>query len=445
MTIRVDRRQLLEELIQIGISLSGERDLDTLLERILGQARRFTGAEAGTLFLRQGEYLRFAVVQNDFLTARFGASEMRHRLQAELLAISHPSLAGYVAATGEVLNIPDAYTIDPAEPYAFNALVDRRTEYRTGSALVVPLQDQAGTVLGVLELLNALDDAKRVVPFHVEYTDLVRSLASHAAVAIQTARLFAESEARIRAEQASQAKSQFLATMSHELRTPLNAIIGFSQVLRNETYGPLNQKQAEFIQQLLTSGLHLLHLINDILDLARIEAGRMQLERTLFDPGVALREVVRSVDALARQKAIRLVLEIPEPMAIIAADEPKLKQIMYNLCSNAIKFTGEGGQVTVTAVIEPTHGGTGPARSLRISVADTGIGIRPEDQERIFDPFEQLDSSSAKIHGGTGLGLPLSRRLVELYGGRVWVESAGIAGRGSVFSFVIPVERSLEP
>jgi diguanylate cyclase (GGDEF)-like protein len=189
MSFSVNLTEAFKELVQIGIALSNERDLSTLLERILTEARRLTRAEAGTLFLRENDQLRFAVVQNDRLARQLGEAEMKRRLQAEPLTISDLSLAGYVSIMGEVVNISDTYTIPQGRPYSFNPVFDTRSDYRTRSALVVPLQDPNGNVFGVLELLNALDPADGIVPFDAEYEMLVRALASQAAVAIRNARL----------------------------------------------------------------------------------------------------------------------------------------------------------------------------------------------------------------------------------------------------------------
>ena len=184
-----DRTRLLDELLEIGIALTSERDLDTLLERILTQARRFTRAEAGTLFLRDGDHLRFAVVQNDFLEARLGKREMQRRLQAEPMPLGEPSLAGHVAQTGEIINVSDAYAIVGQRTVAFNKAVDKTTDYATRSVFVVPLQDPSGNIVGVLELLNALGENGTVVPFDAESEKLIRALASQAAIAIRNARL----------------------------------------------------------------------------------------------------------------------------------------------------------------------------------------------------------------------------------------------------------------
>ena len=189
MALSMDRNQLLKELIQIGIALTSERDLSVLLENILAEARRFARADAGTLFLREGDRLRFAVVQNDFLARRVGEPEMKSRLQAEPLPVNETSLAGCVALAGKVVNIPDVYDIPPDRPNTFNRQLDARNGYRTRSILVVPLQDPSGNILGVLELINALDERGKVVVFDPDYEDLMRSLASQAAVAIRNTQL----------------------------------------------------------------------------------------------------------------------------------------------------------------------------------------------------------------------------------------------------------------
>ena len=189
MAFSIDLTEAFRELVQIGIALTNEGDLDTLLERILTEARRFTHAEAGTLFLREKDSLRSAVVQNDRLVRRLGEAEMRLRLQSEPLKLSELSLAGYVALMGEVVNIPDTDTIPPDRPYTFNPLFDARCEYKTRSALVVPIQDPPGNIFGVLELINAVDETGCGVPFDTQYESLVRLLASQAAIAIRNARL----------------------------------------------------------------------------------------------------------------------------------------------------------------------------------------------------------------------------------------------------------------
>jgi len=235
------------------------------------------------------------------------------------------------------------------------------------------------------------------------------------------------------AEFASRSKSDFLASMSHELRTPLNAIIGFSDILHQKYFGELNEKQWQYVSYILESGNHLLNLINDILDLSKIESGKIELELSEVD----VPELVEDSQVMVREKCLKHGIQIetflPESEAvIIRADERKLKQVMFNLLSNAAKFTPDGGRITVTVRKE--------GEELLISVADTGIGIAPDQQDRIFGEFYQVKGGPSAKTPGTGLGLSLVKRLVEKHGGRVWVESEGV-GRGSKFSFTIPLRR----
>jgi PAS domain S-box-containing protein len=252
------------------------------------------------------------------------------------------------------------------------------------------------------------------------------------------------------AEAANLAKSQFLANMSHELRTPLNAIIGFSEILADKTFGDLNDRQLKYSHNILNSGRHLLQLINDILDLAKVEAGRVELMRNTFAVAKALSEVQTIVKMLAFKKGISLEFEVASDLPPLFADKAKFKQVMYNLLSNAIKFTPDGGRVFVTAAIQnASSADSSPASEiatsgecLRVAVTDTGIGIKVSDQERVFKEFEQVDSSYGRQQQGTGLGLALTKRLVEMHGGRIWVESEGVEGKGSTFTFLIPVLKS---
>ncbi len=249
------------------------------------------------------------------------------------------------------------------------------------------------------------------------------------------------------AETANQAKSRFLATMSHELRTPLNAIIGFSEILADRTFGDMNERQCKYANNILSSGRHLLQLINDILDLSKVEAGRLELARTSFSLANALTNVQSIVKTLAMKKGISLETQVACGLPPVVADEAKFKQIMYNLLSNAIKFTPEGGRVTVKVTREPCFNGhpepmgdcEATGEYLQVVVADTGIGIAPGDQERIFREFEQVDSSYGRQQQGTGLGLALTKRLIELHQGRIWVASEGVEGKGSVFTFLLPL------
>src|SRR6516165_7701161 len=221
---------------------------------------------------------------------------------------------------------------------------------------------------------------------------------------------------------------EFLANMSHELRTPLNAIIGFSEVLSERMFGELNEKQEEYSKDIHASGQHLLSLINDILDLSKIEAGRMELELTDFDLPTVIENALMLVRERAGRRSIALHTNIDSRLGPIQADERKVRQVVLNLLSNAIKFTPEGGRIDVGAV--PKDG------FVEVSVSDTGIGIAPEDQEKVFEEFRQIGTAAKKIEG-TGLGLTLCRKFVELHGGKIWVRSQ--VSEGSTFTFTIPV------
>jgi signal transduction histidine kinase len=236
------------------------------------------------------------------------------------------------------------------------------------------------------------------------------------------------------AEQASQAKSGFLANMSHELRTPLNHIIGFTEIVVDKKCGDLNETQTEYLKDVLQSSSHLLSLINDILDLSKVEAGKMELSLGEVHLENLLSSSLLMVKEKAQKHRIQLSRDLNGCPEKIQADERKLKQILYNLLSNAVKFTPEGGSVRVGVcrVNEISSG-----KGVEFSVTDTGIGIKPEDQERIFAPFEQVENSSSRRYQGTGLGLSLTKRLVDLHGGQIWVESEG-EGKGTKFSFIIP-------
>jgi len=230
-------------------------------------------------------------------------------------------------------------------------------------------------------------------------------------------------------EAASRHKSEFLANMSHELRTPLNAIIGFSEVLDDRMFGELNEKQAQYVRVVLNSGRHLLSLINDILDLSKVEAGRMELELSGFNLRVALENALTLIHDRAARHGLTVELTVDETLGDVMGDERKLKQVLLNLLSNAVKFTPDGGRVEVRAV--PANG------TVEISVTDTGVGIAPADQEAIFEEFRQVGTDYARKREGTGLGLALARKFVELHGGRLWVKSE--IGRGSTFTFTFPV------
>ncbi|QLC48814.1 PAS domain S-box protein [Methanolobus zinderi] len=236
-------------------------------------------------------------------------------------------------------------------------------------------------------------------------------------------------QAKIAAENANRTKSEFLANMSHELRTPLNSIIGFSDVLLNEVAGEVNEQQYRYLNHISQSGRHLLNIINEILDISKIESGKITLHREKVSLPEVYEEVYSNLKYLADNKNIEIDVSTNSYTSCVYADRAKLKQILYNLVGNAIKFTENGGNIRID-----TENGD---KFVRISVTDTGIGINREDMKKLFTPFVQLDSSKSRRYEGTGLGLALSRELVELHEGNIWAESE--PGKGSTFTFTLPV------
>jgi signal transduction histidine kinase len=285
--------------------------------------------------------------------------------------------------------------------------------------MAVPLLRER-TLVGVVTLWR-----RGVAPVGESHVALLQSFAHQAVIAVENARLLNE------LERANKHKSDFLAHMSHELRTPLNAIIGFSEVLGEGMFGALNEKQADYVKDIHESGRHLLALINDILDLSKIEAGKMELELSTFHLPTAISNALVLVRERALRHGIRLASQIDPRLSEFHADERKLKQVLLNLLSNAVKFTPEGGRVDVTAALDTDH--------IEIAVRDTGTGIAPEDQGSLFEEFRQVGRDRLKQAEGTGLGLALTKRFVELHGGRIRVESA--LGKGSTFAFTLPMRQ----
>jgi signal transduction histidine kinase len=290
------------------------------------------------------------------------------------------------------------------------------------SLVAVPMLRE-GNIVGSLVIRR-----KRTGDFTEETVDLLETFASQSALALQNAQLFRElKEQSLELELASRHKSEFLASMSHELRTPLNAVLGFSEVLLERMFGDLNERQEEYLHDIHSSGRHLLELLNEILDLSKIEAGKMALEYSSVD----LRSVLEDTAAMLRERAatqgVSLTLDVAEDVDVVHSDALRLKQIVLNLMTNAVKFTEAGGSVVVRARRR--------GADFEITVTDSGIGVPEADQQRIFESFQQGGRGSSREEG-TGLGLTLSKRLVELLGGRMWLESK--VGVGSTFGFSLP-------
>jgi two-component system, NtrC family, sensor kinase len=402
----------LRALGEVGQAISSTLDLQTVLRTIVTRATQLAGTDAGVIY----EYDERREVFVPRATDRLEAEIVQTMLATPVR--KGEGATGRLAEVQEPIQLPDILEA-PAESRVRAGLV--RAGYR--ALLSIPLVRE-GRLIGGLTVIR-----KATGEFAPAVIDLLRTFATQSALAIQNARLFREIEEKSRQlEVASQHKSEFLANMSHELRTPLNAIIGFSEVLSERMFGELNEKQEEYLKDIYASGTHLLSLINDILDLSKIEAGRMELELSDFHLPAALDNALTLVRERAGRKSIALQMNVDSRLGRIQADERKVRQVVLNLLSNAIKFTPEGGRIEVSAT--PKDG------LVEISVSDTGVGIAPEDQEAVFEEFRQVGTADKKAEG-TGLGLTLCRKFVELHGGRIRVKSQ--VGVGSTFKFTIPV------
>jgi signal transduction histidine kinase len=304
-----------------------------------------------------------------------------------------------------------------------------RAGYR--ARMVAPLmrgEDIVGTL--VVRRCSPGEFAKNTV-------DLVKTFAAQSALAIQNARLFHEIEDKSRQlEEASQHKSQFLANMSHELRTPLNAILGYTELMADGAYGEPSEKMLGILKRLEANGRHLLGLINDVLDLSKIEAGQLVLELSDYCVQDIAQTVRSTLEPLAADKKLAFKLDLAPDLPLGRGDGRRLTQVLINLVGNAIKFT-DAGEVAIKA--EANNG------SFHVSVRDTGPGISAVDQAKLFQEFQQADNAITRKKGGTGLGLAISKRIIEMHGGKIWVESQ--PGQGSTFTFTLPVvvEHQMEP
>ena len=413
----------LSSLHSIGIAITSILDMDNLLDTVLKTVVHNLGYDRAIIMLVDEER---GVLSNGKIIG--GTEEMDKLIENWEPPISEDAgVLAQVVISGEPILVSDVNRTD------IEMNMDMVKALKTKSFLEVPLKTKE-KVIGVMAVDNFESGAKLTE----DDKNLLSTLAGQVAISIENARLVEEVAKRERikqekeiAESANRTKSEFLANMSHELRTPLNAIIGFSEILVDKTFGDLNDRQGKYADNIMTSGVHLLELINDILDLSKVEAGKMELEPAKTNIKELLENSLIMIKERALKHNISLDLHISDKLADleIQVDERKLKQIMFNLLSNAVKFTPDGGEIRVEAKQE--------GEGLIISVSDTGIGLKPEDQERIFDTFEQVGSEDTRNQQGTGLGLALTRRLTELHGGRIWVESEG-EGRGSTFTIMIP-------
>jgi signal transduction histidine kinase/ActR/RegA family two-component response regulator len=407
----------LQALAEVGEATSSSLDLDEVLLTIVSNAVRMSGADGGSIMQYVEEDRSFAV-----RTAHGTSDELIAKLRSIRIEIDS-TLVGRAAREGRPLQVPDLDHVE-RDPH-----LQLMFDHGWRSVLVAPMLRQ-GQIIGALVI-------RRKTPhtFSESTTDLLETFASQSALAIYNARLFRELEVKKdELQSASQHKSEFLASMSHELRTPLNAVIGFAEVLLERMFGDINPRQEEYLNDIWSSGKHLLALLNDILDLSKVEAGRMELASSTF----AVRDAIEYALSMVRERAvlhgITLELRVGSDVGLIYADELRFKQIVLNLVSNAVKFAPDSGHVQVAATVDADH--------LLVTVTDDGPGIATEDRERIFESFQQGSRDVPKDEG-TGLGLTLCRRIVELFGGGMWLDSE--VDRGSTFGFWVPVTRSAEP
>jgi signal transduction histidine kinase/HAMP domain-containing protein len=391
-------------LYEVGKEITATPALDVMLQTIVDNAVRLVGADRSLLVLLD--------VQKERLVEIVGHGYDQAQLEAHTFGELQTGLSGWVLREKAPTLTGDLQNDERNQGTALTSA--RKSGDRSAAVAPLLIGDQ---VLGTLTVVNG--PSKQV--FTPADLNLVTMLAGQAAVAIQKAQLY---EA---AQEADRLKSAFLASMSHELRTPLNSIIGFTGILLQGLVGPLNDEQQKQLGMVMHSARHLLALINDVLDISKIEAGELELASEPFDMCEAIQRAVQTVIPLADKKGLRLIVEVSPEIDYIIGDQRRVEQILINLTNNAIKFTDEG-QVRIRSEIANSR--------LVTQVTDTGIGIRPEDVGKLFKPFRQIDTGVARRHEGTGLGLAICDRLVNMMDGRIWVESQW--GEGSTFTFTLP-------
>jgi signal transduction histidine kinase/ActR/RegA family two-component response regulator len=403
----------LEALRDVGEAVGSSLDPDAVLNTIVSNAVRFTNADGGSIMEYDERTDAFVV------RAAYGSGQALLNRLRDITIRRDATLVGRAATEQRPLQVADLSQV-PLDPH-LEALHHDGWQ----SMLAIPML-RGDLIVGVVVIRRRTAGA-----FPDDMVEFLQTFAAQSSIALLNARLFRELETKsAELEVASRHKSEFLASMSHELRTPLNAVIGFSEVLIDRMFGELNERQDEYVRDIWNSGRHLLELLNEILDLSKVEAGQMVLEPRTFSVEQAIESAVSLVRERAARHGISVNVAVDQDVDMLDADELRFKQVLLNLLSNAVKFTPDGGSVEVRA-----------ARSgdeLVVTVSDTGFGVPPEDRERIFESFQQGGRGVAREEG-TGLGLTLTRRIIELFGGRLWLESE--VGVGSTFGFAIPARR----
>ncbi len=402
----------------------------TRIEETASVQRQFEAImdSSGDLILITDPEGRITDCNSRFLDYNLSKSELIGRLISDIFQQEHKSLVEETVKKVSVV-------------HEVNLSFDEELTLKTGIEELVlnatPVKLPDGTVKGYIFSLKDITERKGL---ERELNEAKQSLESLNQMLEQKVIERTEALERMNREleKANELKGRFIANMSHELRTPLNSIIGFSEILLEETFGKLNDDQLRYVRNIQSSGKHLLELINNVLDLSKIDSGRYELQYETFFVEEIINEVVETMKPMAEEKSIEMVINIEPEIDTLTADRVKVKQILYNLLSNAIKFTPEGGSVSISA----GHDRINNEEAIRFAVKDTGVGIPPDDLDRIFDEFEQIDTSLSRQYGGVGLGLTLTKRLVELHGGTISVEST--LGKGSTFYFTLPVAKEVK-
>jgi signal transduction histidine kinase/CheY-like chemotaxis protein len=406
----------LEALREIGEAVSSSLDVDDVLSTVVMHAVELSGTDGGSI-MEYSEREQCFRVRSVYRTGQ----EVVEALRSIRIDLDE-TLVGRAARQRRPVAVADlgAMELDPHLQILYDA------GWRSLVAVPMLREDQ---IVGCLIVRR-----RRTGEFSEETLDLLETFAGQSALALLNARLYRElKEQSLELELASRHKSEFLASMSHELRTPLNAVLGFSEVLLEQMFGDINERQEEYLRDIHGSGEHLLELLNEILDLSKVEAGRMELGYSSFELRSLLEEAASMLRERAAAHAIDLSLEVGDDVGRVYSDELRLKQVVLNLVTNAVKFTGDGGSVVIRAQRTTSE--------IDVTVTDTGVGVPEADRERIFESFQQGRRGSSREEG-TGLGLTLSRRIVELLGGRMWLETA--VGVGSTFGFSLPGRESAE-